>query len=97
MVTKVYHKTKTPKASFALVHGICEHSGRYLGIAKALADENFVVHMVDLTGFGVSGGPRSGADFTQMQDDIAYLLKQVDESLPLFLMGHSMGGGIFKK
>jgi acylglycerol lipase len=39
-----------------MIHGIGEHSGRYLGIGKMLADNDFAVYMIDLTGYGCSGG-----------------------------------------
>lgn len=77
-----------------MIHGIGEHSGRYLGIGKMLADNDFSVYLIDLTGYGISGGGIACGTFVQLQDDIATLFKQIKEDLPIFLFGHSMGGGL---
>ena len=49
--------------------------------------------MIDLTGHGLSFGPRSFASQKNIMEDIAEGLKQVRKDLPCFLMGHSLGGG----
>lgn len=92
--SRVYHKSKEPLATFVLIHGLGEHSGRYLGIAKALVDEAQVeVQMIDLRGYGGSGGGRAMSTFHQLQSNIAGLFARVNPELPIFLFGHSMGGG----
>lgn len=48
--------------------------------------------MIDLKGFGYSGGPRGAAEIRELENDVITLLKQAREDLPLFLYGHSMGG-----
>lgn len=59
-----------------------------------LADNGFAVYMTDLTGYGASGGGLAMGTFVQLQDDIGTLFKQIKEDLPIFLFGHSMGGGL---
>ena len=80
------------KASICIVHGFGEHSGRFLDIAETFVNESFVVHLIDLRGFGYSGGPRGCSTIAELHSDIEVLLKQVSRDLPLFLYGHSLGG-----
>ena len=47
-----------PKAIVCLVHGGCEHSGRYAHVAKALARSGYALSAVDLRGHGRSPGRR---------------------------------------
>lgn len=46
------------KASICIVHGFGEYSGRFLDIGEHFAKAGFVVHLIDLRGFGYSGGAR---------------------------------------
>lgn len=50
--------------------------------------------MIDLRGFGHSGGPRFNSTAEQLHQDIEVLLKQANKDLPLFVLGHSMGGAL---
>jgi len=43
-----------PKASLALVHGLGEHSGRYVNLVKTLTDRGIAVYAADNRGFGKS-------------------------------------------
>ncbi|KAM3139158.1 hypothetical protein pb186bvf_008756 [Paramecium bursaria] len=80
------------KASLCIVHGFGEHQGKFLHIADLFAKHNFVVHLVDLRGFGYSGGPRGSQTIQLLHMDVEVLLRQVSKDLPLFLYGHAMGG-----
>jgi len=63
-------------------------------MAKCLADEaNVDVQMIDLQGYGLSGGGRCMANFHQLQSNIAKLFSRINPEKPIFLFGHSMGGG----
>lgn len=87
-----------PRARVLHVHGICEHSGRHLKTFEALNAIGVEVVRFDLRGAGMSGGRRQWvaqfsdyvADVTQVYNWVASRL----EPLPLFVMGHSLGGGI---
>ena len=48
--------------------------------------------MVDLRGFGYSGGGRGTHEIREFENDVIHLLKTARQDLPLFLYGHSMGG-----
>ena len=54
---------------------------------------NFDVHMIDLSGFGYSGGVRMAKNSIQkFQRDIIDSFSFFNPSIPLFLYAHSMGG-----
>ena len=59
-----------------------------------LAINNYWVHMIDLSGFGHSGGARGDSTMGDLHGDIELVIKMMDPELPLFIYGHSMGGGL---
>ena len=63
-------------------------------MADHFVREGFVVHLIDLRGFGFSGGTHGVAKIEELHDDIKLLLQQVDTNLPLFLYGHSIGASL---
>ncbi|CAD8048712.1 unnamed protein product [Paramecium sonneborni] len=88
-----YTKLDPPnkKASICIIHGFGEHQGRFLHVADFFAKMNFVVHLIDMRGFGFSGGPRGSQVITDLQMDVEVLIRQASKDLPLFLYGHAMG------
>ncbi|CAD8043714.1 unnamed protein product [Paramecium primaurelia] len=88
-----YTKLDPPnkKASICIIHGFGEHQGRFLHVADFFAKMNFVVHLIDLRGFGFSGGPRGSQSIADLQLDVEVLIRQASKDLPLFLYGHAMG------
>lgn len=97
-LVRVWHPGAAPEAAVVIVHGICEHGGRYAELAGAFAGAGFAVHVPDLLGHGRSGGPRAHVRrFEQFVDDVERTLTAVraeNPRLPLFLLGHSMGGAV---
>lgn len=84
---------KDLKASFCIVHGYGENSDIFLESAIQYALNGFDVHLVDLRGFGMTGGTRmAGWKIHDLHYDVTALLKQANPNLPLILYGHSMGG-----
>ena len=80
-----------------LVHGLGEHAGRYEGLAARLNDWGFGVRGYDHYGHGDSGGPRGGlSSDNRLLDDLADVVEatrvRMPRSLPLVLLGHSLGG-----
>lgn len=77
---------------------MCEHSGRHLRTIAALNAIGVEVVRFDLRGAGMSGGKRQWvAHFSDYVADVALVYNWIAshlEPLPLFVMGHSMGGGI---
>ncbi len=97
--TRLFLRTDVPaapKAIIVIVHGLCEHLGRYDYVTEQLTARNFGVYRFDHRGHGKSEGkPIFYNDFNEMIDDVNFvvdLAKQAHPTLPLFLIGHSMGG-----
>ena len=89
---------KSPKAAVIIVHGLCEHAGRYDYVASRFNDFGCSVYRFDNRGHGRSGGKRGYiADYQIFIDDaekIVSIAKQENPGIPLFMLGHSMGGFI---
>lgn len=98
--SRLYQQTWEPdgetRAVVLLVHGLGEHSGRYGHVAQHLTARGFAVYALDHYGHGKSDGhPGFVERFSVYLDGLDALLKKVQaehSSLPLFLVGHSMGG-----
>lgn len=88
----------TPRARLAWVHGLAEHGGRYLPTLEWFAARGFECAVLDLRGHGRSGGRRVFVRrFSDYLDDVEAFLGWAGRELgaaelPLFLLGHSMGG-----
>ena len=86
------------RAVLVVLHGLKDHSSRYAALAQALVDRGFAVYAFDLRGHGESPGERVWVDsFDQYLDDLdafMKLVRQREPGRPVFLFGHSMGGGI---
>jgi alpha-beta hydrolase superfamily lysophospholipase len=87
-----------PVGVVQIAHGLAEHGARYDRFAQALAAAGFLVHAVDHRGHGRSADGRLGdfgpAGFSGLIADVAQFgaaLRAQHGSLPLFLLGHSMG------
>lgn len=87
---------ESPRAVLLLVHGLAEHSGRYEGFAEFFTSAGFAVHALDHPGHGRSAGHRCHigrfADFTNTLSQYFALVKKTQPDVPVFLVGHSMGG-----
>jgi alpha-beta hydrolase superfamily lysophospholipase len=87
-----------PRAVVALVHGLGEHVARHAPLGEALARAGHALMGVDLRGHGRSDGLRGDApSYAALLDDVARLMEWIKIShprLPVFLYGHSMGGGL---
>lgn len=85
-----------PKAAAVIVHGLCEHAGRYDYLTEKLNGRGFNVYRFDHRGHARSEGKRTFySDFHHIIDDVnAIVDKALQESsgMPLFVIGHSMGG-----
>lgn len=90
---------ESPKASLLLIHGLGEHSGRYEALAEMLVSIGVSVFTFDGRGHGKSAQKEPDAYFDSYLtylEDIHVLFekaKNYQVSLPIFLYGHSMGGG----
>jgi alpha-beta hydrolase superfamily lysophospholipase len=86
------------KGIVALVHGLGEHGGRYAHWAAYFNQSHYNVVTLDLRGHGRSEGKRGHTPtYEHLLDDIDVFLAKIKEKYPktpIFLYGHSLGGGI---
>ena len=96
---QLYVKTETAadnKAIVVIVHGLCEHQGRYDYFAEKLHAAGYGTYRFDHRGHGRSQGemPNYGS-YHEILDDtnvIVDLAIAEHPDIPVFLLGHSMGG-----
>ncbi|MEM7539235.1 MAG: lysophospholipase [Chloroflexota bacterium] len=97
-----YWRPEKPKAVVLIVHGLSEHSGRYMNVVNRLVPAGYAVYSLDHLGHGRSDGTKvhveTFADYTEtlkLYFDIVHT-KEVGTKetadYPFFLLGHSMGG-----
>ncbi len=90
-----------PKAIIQIIHGFCEHSGRYANLIDHLVKENFTVFIHDHRGHGKSEGTRNHiSTLSTFAEDAHILTEQIlkkHPNIPLFLIGHSMGSFIAQR
>lgn len=97
--TKLYlnkEAVPSPKALAVIVHGLCEHQGRYDYVAERLHGAGICTYRFDHRGHGRSEGERTHySDFNELLDDtnvVVDLAMDENPDVPVFLIGHSMGG-----
>jgi len=87
-----------PTGVLLVCHGLGEHSGRYGSIEDALVPDGWAVYGLDHRGHGRSTGRRAHldrySDWLTDFDAFRVLVAARHPGLPLFLLGHSMGGQI---
>ncbi|VTJ86880.1 Hypothetical predicted protein [Marmota monax] len=88
----------TPRALMFVSHGAGEHCGRYDELAQMLMGLDILVFAHDHVGHGQSEGERMVvSDFHVFVRDVLQHMDVMQKdypSLPVFLLGHSMGGAI---
>ncbi len=82
-----------PARLAVLVHGYGEHTGRYEHVARALVAGGASVVGPDHVGHGRSAGERALVeDFEAVVDDLRAVVQDARGTLPVVMIGHSMGG-----
>jgi len=86
-----------PKATVLIVHGFCEHIGRYEHVYQWLHKNGYILGGLDYRGHGRSSGRRSYIEsFSQYVADVdaivAHFLSEQQGDRKLYLLGHSLGG-----
>jgi len=97
---KIYYQCwlpeKDPKAVLLIVHGLAEHSGRYMNLVNHFVPLGYAIYGVDHIGHGKSDGLRVYVerfeDFTDTLKDFSHMIRDWQPKKPIFLIGHSMGG-----
>ncbi|XP_046727504.1 monoglyceride lipase isoform X1 [Silurus meridionalis] len=87
-----------PKALVFVVHGAGEHCSLYDSVAHTLTQHSLYVFAHDHVGHGQSEGERMNIKNFQIyiRDSLQHidLIRARHPNLPLFILGHSMGGAI---
>lgn len=87
---------RSPKAILLIVHGLAEHSGRYLNVVNHFVPRGYAVYALDHIGHGKSDGTRvyveRFSDFTGPLKAYFDMIQGWHPGRPVFLVGHSMGG-----
>ena len=86
----------SPRAAAVIVHGLCEHQGRYDYFAELFHKAGIATYRFDHRGHGRSEGERTFyTDFNELLDDTNVVVDMAiaeNPDIPVFLIGHSMGG-----
>jgi alpha-beta hydrolase superfamily lysophospholipase len=85
------------RAALVVVHGIGDHAGRYAEFGRRMAGYGISTFAMDLRGHGLSDGRRGHVPaFDIYLQELDRFRREVeglaDFRVPLFLLGHSMGG-----
>ena len=87
-----------PRAILLIVHGLAEHSGRYMNLVNHLVPRGYAVYSHDHQGHGRSPGLRCYVErFSHYPDDLKTFLGEVrrrHDSVKVFMLGHSVGATI---
>lgn len=99
--TEIFYRkdiVENSKAVVVIVHGLCEHLGRYDYFTKRLNEAGYTVYRFDNRGHGKSAGERGYVenfqDFFEDADKIVNMAIEENKHVPIFMFGHSMGGFI---
>lgn len=97
--TKLFLKKETSPDNHAvvvIVHGLCEHQGRYDYVAERFHESGIGTYRFDHRGHGRSEGKEAYLeDFNELLDDTNVVVDMAineNPDIPVFLLGHSMGG-----
>jgi acylglycerol lipase len=84
------------RAVLLIVHGLAEHSGRYMNVVNRFVPRGYAVYGIDHIGHGRSEGRRlfveRFADYTEPLKTYVDMVRCWQPDKPIFLVGHSMGG-----
>lgn len=89
-----------PRGVIVIIHGLAEHSGRYRDTGEFFAARGWAVYACDLRSHGLSpNAPGAGRVHVDRFDDflsdagaLVGFAQSRHENLPVYLLGHSMGG-----
>ena len=86
------------KAVLLVVHGLGEHSGRYMNVVNYFIPLGYAVYGLDHIGHGKSDGEREMVqrfdDFTVTLNTFYKMVAKWQADKPIFILGHSLGGEI---
>lgn len=87
-----------PRAVLLVVHGLAEHSGRYMNLVNHFVPQGYAVYGFDQRGHGRSPGRRGYVErFSYFVNDLGTFLGMVrrkHHEARVFIAGHSVGGAV---
>lgn len=93
-----WHPTTPARAVVVVHHGLKDYSSRYDFFARRLTSLGYAVYAYDMRGHGRSAGLRATIDsFDDLTQDLGIFMARVrqrEPNLPVFLLGHSVGGAV---
>ncbi|KIJ65994.1 hypothetical protein HYDPIDRAFT_110115 [Hydnomerulius pinastri MD-312] len=104
--TRTYIPSSPAKAAVIFVHGFIEHIARYEHVFPTWSSRGIAVFAFDQRGFGRTALDEKGkskdsayakTSWKEQLEDIEWAVQHVKEEfngVPVFLYGHSMGGGL---
>ena len=105
LVCIVYEPNVAPKGILQIVHGMCEHSGRYQTMMEYFAERGYIVAIHDQRGHGETAVTIEDRGWFNdrkakaiVDDAVAFTheLKRAYPNLPVYLFGHSMGSMVVR-
>lgn len=101
LLLHIWKPLQEPLGLLQLIHGSCEHIGRYEDFAGYMADSGYIVYGWDLRGHGITASSPEELGFFALRGGWDLLLRDAMEinkhikaeypDKPLVLIGHSMG------
>jgi len=106
LFTRLYNNVKSPKGVVQIIHGMREHSGRYIRFAAMLENNGYIVYSSDSRGHGNTAlsmdklGHGETDIYTECVEDqilISKYIKKQHPNLPLYIFAHSFGSMIAQR
>ncbi|KAI1172315.1 alpha/beta hydrolase [Nemania sp. FL0916] len=97
LFTKTWLPEGAMKAKMIMFHGYSDHVDRYYGFFPHLAERGIAVYGLDQRGWGRSATKhadrgKTGPTARVLADMAAFIRAQLPSDVPVFVLGHSMGG-----
>lgn len=105
LFTRLLKREGTSKGHIHLLHGMAEHSGRYMDFAQALVADGYTVSMHDHRGHGRTAEANNAPfgffakrdGFSQVVADVETVVTAFIGDAPFILFGHSMGSFLARR
>lgn len=94
-------KVDEPKANVLIIHGMAEHIKRYEDFFDFLSNHGYGVYGYDQRGHGKTAGSIENLGYFDLGwkgvvDDVKEVVASLPRTVPLVLMGHSMGSFVVR-
>jgi len=91
-----WHPSEKSRALLILIHGLGSHSDIFSNLVQKLVTFDYAVYGLDLRCHGRSSGQRGYINsWDEFREDLTIfleLIRTTNNNLPIFLVGHSLGG-----